>query len=160
MGVITMELRKIASFQMNHNLLEPGMYISRVDGDIVTYDIRMKRPNRGDYLDNPAIHTIEHLFATYVRSNPEVEDNIVYFGPMGCRTGFYFLTRELENRRAIELTQEAFRFIAGFEGEIPGAAEHDCGNWRNHDLVGAKREAELYLPALEGYTEERLQYRQ
>lgn len=144
-----MELRRIQSFQVDHNKLRPGMYISRVDGDVTTYDIRMKTPNAGDYLANGALHTIEHLFATFVRSSA-MAGHIVYFGPMGCRTGFYFLTRGMSHRAAAELARQAFGFIADFSGPIPGAAPGECGNWREHDLEGARREAAAYLPVLAG----------
>lgn len=144
-----MELRQIQSFQVDHTKLRPGMYVSRVDGDVVTYDIRMKTPNAGDYLANGALHTIEHLFATYVRSSA-LSDHVVYFGPMGCRTGFYFLVRGMSHRAAVELARQAFDFIAGFSGPIPGAAVAECGNWKEHDLEGARREAAAYLPVLAG----------
>lgn len=153
-----MELELIQSFQVNHDKLQPGMYTSRVDGDIVTYDLRLKTPNAGDYLDNAALHTIEHLFATYVRSG-EQSDNVVYFGPMGCRTGFYFLTRGLNDAVSIDLVKKAFDFVASFEGEIPGAKREECGNYLNHDLVGAKREAVAYLKVLAGVSTDTLGYK-
>jgi S-ribosylhomocysteine lyase len=135
-------MQKIASFQVNHDVLTPGMYVSRVDGDVVTYDIRMKTPNAGDYLENAAMHTIEHLFATYAR-NSKHTDSVVYVGPMGCRTGFYLLVRDdMSNAEALALTRESFAFIAAFDGPIPGAAASaECGNYLEHDLAGAKREA-------------------
>ena len=115
-------LRKIASFAINHDLLTPGMYVSRVDGDCVTYDLRMKYPNQGDYLAQKPLHTLEHLIATFVRSSPW-SDSVVYFGPMGCRTGFYLILRDSVSKAdAIRLTREAFAFAAAFEGDIPGAA--------------------------------------
>ena len=145
-------MKRIASFSVDHNRLERGMYLSRVDGDVVTYDIRMKKPNGGDYLANAAIHTFEHLFATYVRNSP-LSDLIVYIGPMGCRTGFYFLVRDgMSREQALSLMRETLRFIAGFEGEIPGTRPEECGNYREHDLAGAKREAEAMLPVLERWT--------
>lgn len=153
-----MELRKIASFQVDHTKLDRGIYVSRSDGDIVTYDLRMKKPNSGDYLANAALHTIEHLAATWLRSSP-ASDRIVYFGPMGCRTGFYLVTRGLSHAEAVGLVREAFRFIAGFEGEVPGVSEVECGNWKDHDLPGARAEAAAYLPILEDYPLERLVYR-
>ncbi|MDR3552903.1 MAG: S-ribosylhomocysteine lyase [Clostridia bacterium] len=153
-----MELQRIASFDVDHTKLKRGIYISRVDGDIVTYDLRMKEPNRGDYLENTALHTIEHLFATYVRNSP-LSDGVIYFGPMGCRTGFYFITRALSDAQVIALTQEAFRFTADFEGRVPGSAESECGNFREHDLAGAKAEAERYFDVIAGWTPEMLVYR-
>lgn len=148
-----MELHRIQSFQVDHFKLRPGMYVSRVDGDVVTYDIRMKTPNAGDYLANGALHTIEHLFATYSRSSA-LADHVIYFGPMGCRTGFYFLTRGISHMQAVELTRQAFAFIRDFSGAIPGAAPGECGNWQEHDLAGAKAEAAAYLPVLAGVTSE------
>ena len=108
-------MKQIASFQIDHDVLTPGMYTSRVDGDIVTYDLRFVRPNTPPFLEVAGMHTMEHLFATYVRSSA-FEENIVYFGPMGCRTGFYFLTRGMTHAQAITLTKEALGFIAAYEG--------------------------------------------
>jgi LuxS protein involved in autoinducer AI2 synthesis len=152
-----MELRKIASFQVDHRKLPLGMYISRTDGDIVTYDLRMVRPNTPPYLENGSLHTIEHLFATYARSSA-LSDKVVYVGPMGCRTGFYFLTRAMSHSDAIRLVQESFAFIASFEGAIPGAAEAECGNWKEHDLAGARADAAKYAAVLEAWTEAKLKY--
>jgi S-ribosylhomocysteine lyase len=153
----SMELRKIASFQVDHGKMGPGMYVSRTDGDIVTYDIRMKRPNAESVLENAALHTIEHLFATFARSS-ELSDSVVYVGPMGCRTGFYLLVRGLGAAQALDLARRSFAFIAAYEGEVPGASEAECGNWREHDLAGARAEAARYLPVLEAWTEAKLAY--
>lgn len=144
-------MEKIASFTIDHTILPRGMYVSRVDGDVVTYDIRMRRPNVEEVLTNGSIHTIEHLFATYVR-NSEYTDNIIYFGPMGCRTGCYFLTRGMDGQDVINLTREAFRFIAEYEGEIPGVSAVECGNYRDHDLAQAKIDAKEMVEVLTGYT--------
>jgi S-ribosylhomocysteine lyase len=152
-----MELRKIASFQVDHRKIGPGMYLSRTDGDVATYDIRMKKPNAGSYLENGALHTIEHLFATYARSS-ESSEKVVYVGPMGCRTGFYFLVRGLGPAEAVELVRESFAFIASYEGPIPGASEAECGNWREQDLAGAREEAGAYLRTIESWTAEKLDY--
>ena len=152
-----MELRQIASFQVDHTKLHEGMYTSRIDGDITTYDIRMVRPNGGVYLENGAMHTIEHLFATYARSGP-LRDRVIYVGPMGCRTGFYLLVRDMEPKDAIGLVQGAMAFIAGYEGAIPGASEAECGNWREHDLPGARRAAAGMAERLRGWTVEQLAY--
>lgn len=142
-------MERIASFSVNHDRLDKGMYISRVDGDVVTYDIRMKKPNGGDYLGNGELHTFEHLFATYAR-NSAYRDNVIYVGPMGCRTGFYLLLRDtVSGEDAISLVRESFAFIAAFEGEIPGAKRQECGNWLEHDLENAKQEAAAYLRVLE-----------
>ena len=151
-------MEKIASFTVNHDRLEKGMYVSRVDGDVVTYDIRMKKPNGGDYLGNGELHTFEHLFATYAR-NSEYGGQVIYVGPMGCRTGFYLLLRDtVTGIEAIRLVKEAFAFIRGFEGEIPGSRREECGNYREHDLAGARRTAEDMLGILAGWTAEKLVY--
>jgi S-ribosylhomocysteine lyase len=152
-----MELKKIASFQVDHTKMPRGLYLSRVDGDIATYDLRMKLPNAGDYLANPAMHTIEHLFATWARSSA-YGPAVVYVGPMGCRTGFYLLTRGLSHAAAIELCRGAFAFIASFEGPVPGVSAVECGNWLEHDLPGARAEAAAYLPVLRAATEAGLAY--
>ena len=152
-----MEMKKIASFQVDHNKLDRGIYLSRIDGDIITYDIRMRKPNHAPFLDMPAVHTIEHLFATFVRSG-EFSDHIIYFGPMGCRTGFYFITRGLTHKTVLELIKKAFLFIAEYKGKVPGCSASECGNWLEHDLEGARMESKRFLPILENYTEEQLVY--
>lgn len=151
-------MKQIASFTVNHDRLEKGMYVSRIDGDVITYDIRMKKPNQGDYLSNGALHTFEHLFATYARNSRHAQD-VVYVGPMGCRTGFYVLLRSaVSEREALELARESFRFIADFDGEIPGSRRWECGNYLEHDLPGARAVAEDMLKVLEGWNEDRMQY--
>ncbi len=150
-------MKRIASFEVDHTVLEKGMYISRVDGDVVTYDIRTRKPNVEEVMDNASIHTVEHLFATFVR-NSDFTDKIIYFGPMGCRTGFYFLVRDMAHEDAIKLTRDAFAFIASFEGEVPGVSAVECGNYRDHSLEGAKKEAAMYLPVIENVTVESLKY--
>ena len=151
-------MEKIASFTVNHDRLEKGMYVSRVDGDVVTYDIRMKKPNGGDYLGNGELHTFEHLFATYAR-NSEYGGQVIYVGPMGCRTGFYLLLRDtVSGQEAIRLVREAFAFIQDFEGEIPGSRREECGNYREHDLTGARRTAADMLEVLKDWTAEKLAY--
>ena len=151
-------MKTIASFTVNHDKLDKGMYISRIDGDVVTYDIRMKKPNQGDYLSNGAMHTFEHLFATYVR-NSALGDKVIYVGPMGCRTGFYFLLRDaVSHAQALRLVQESFAFIRDFEGVIPGSKPQECGNHLEHDLPGAKAVAEDMLSVLQDWTEEKMVY--
>ena len=152
-----MELKPIASFQVDHTKLTEGMYISRVDGDVVTYDIRMVRPNCGTYLGYGAIHSFEHLFATYVRSGP-LSGQVIYAGPMGCRTGFYFLVRDMAPETAIRLVRETMAFIADYQGPIPGATEAECGNYREQDLEGARAAARKMLPILKDWTVEKLAY--
>ena len=150
-------MERIASFCVDHTKLDRGMYLSRQDGDVLTWDIRMKKPNQGDYLTTGAAHTLEHLFATYAR-NSAVKDGVIYVGPMGCRTGFYLLTRGLTPAQALELTVDSFRFMAAFEGDIPGASEVECGNYRDMDLPAAKAEAAAMLPVLEALTADQLHY--
>ncbi len=151
-------MKRIASFAVNHDKLQKGIYISRIDGDIVTYDVRCKLPNGGDYLPNGAMHTFEHLFATYAR-NSEFEKSVIYVGPMGCRTGFYLLLRDdVSYENAIKLTKEAFEFTASFEGTIPGSTKIECGNYLEHDLEGAKAIARDMIEVLENYTPEMMKY--
>ena len=144
-------MEKIASFTVDHTKLLRGMYISRIDGDVVTYDIRTRRPNVEEVMENGAIHTLEHLFATFVR-NSKFKDNIIYFGPMGCRTGFYFLTTGMTHGEALKLTQDALAFIETFEGDVPGVSAVECGNYRDHDLDGAKKEAADQKEILKNWT--------
>ena len=151
-------MKRIASFSVDHDKLVPGIYVSRIDGDVITYDIRMKKPNAGDYLSNGALHTFEHLFATYAR-NSEFADSIIYVGPMGCRTGFYFLVRDTMSKAdTLKLVRESFEFISKFEGDIPGATRKECGNYREHDLEGAKAVAKDMILVLENVTVERMEY--
>lgn len=151
-------MKRIESFCVNHDKLTPGMYLSRIDGDAVTYDVRMVTPNAGVYLENDGIHTFEHLFATYVRNTAD-SDNILYVGPMGCRTGFYFITRDkISKARAIELVQETCAFIEHFEGEIPGSSRIECGNYLDHSLPKAKQYAHDLAKTLGGWTEEKMVY--
>lgn len=150
-------MKRIASFCVDHTKLLPGIYVSRIDGDIITYDIRMVRPNTPPYLTNGELHTIEHLFATFAR-NSEYAGRVIYFGPMGCRTGCYFLLRDVPKQEAVKLIIRIFRQIADYEGEIPGAAPSECGNYREHDLTGAKQKAKAYLSVIENWDETKLNY--
>ncbi len=151
-------MKKIASFSVNHDTIQKGMYISRIDGDVATYDIRMKLPNGGDYLDYDAIHTFEHLFATYAR-NTKYADSVIYVGPMGCRTGFYFLVRDtITHSEALDIMVGTMKFIVGFEGEIPGSKKEECGNYLAHSLTGAKEIAKDMLPVLENWNTDKMQY--
>ncbi len=153
-------MKKIASFTINHDTLEKGMYISRVDGDIITYDIRMKKPNGGDYFAMSAAHTVEHLFATYAR-NSKWGNEVVYVGPMGCRTGFYLLTRDtLSKKDAIQMVKESMQFICDFEGGIPGSKKEECGNYLDHDLTGAKALGKEMAEVLSVWTENDLNYKE
>ena len=151
-------MKQIASFCVDHDKLKKGMYISRIDGDVVTYDLRMKRPNGGDYLSNGALHTLEHLLATYAR-NSALADQVVYVGPMGCRTGFYLLLRDtVTPEQAIALSRDALAFVASFSGEIPGTKPRECGNCLEHDLPGATAVAEDMLDVLKHWAKENLAY--
>jgi S-ribosylhomocysteine lyase len=150
-------MERIASFCVDHNRLLPGIYTSRVDEDIVTYDIRMRKPNVPPYLTNSALHTIEHLFATFAR-NSVWRDHVIYFGPMGCRTGFYLLLRNMSPEDAIRLIVDTFRKIADYSGSIPGASASECGNYREHDLNGAVREAKNFLPVIQNWKVDQLNY--
>ena len=151
-------MKKIASFTIVHTILPKGMYLSRTDANTVTYDIRMRRPNVEEVLDNGSIHTLEHLFATYVR-NSDVADKIVYFGPMGCRTGFYFITLDsLSKQGAIALTRSALKFCAEYLGDVPGVSAEECGNYRDHNLKGAKKEAADMYEVLATWSVDQLAY--
>ena len=153
-------MKKISSFTINHDTLEKGLYVSRIDGDVITYDIRAKKPNGGDYLGNPAMHTIEHIFATFVRNSVH-SDSVIYFGPMGCRTGFYLLMRDNVSKEAvIELVKSAFSFIAEFSGEIPGSCKEECGNYLEHNLEEAKREAKIMVEVLADWKVSDLAYKE
>lgn len=139
--------------------MEKGIYISRIDNDIITYDLRFVKPNVGPYLENDGLHTFEHLFATYVR-NSKYSDEIIYFGPMGCRTGFYFVVRDsLSSDIVIKLINETCEFISLFEGEIPGTKKVECGNYLDHDLLKARKYAKEYLEVINDYTVDRLNYK-
>ena len=155
-------MEKITSFTINHIKLQPGIYVSRKDScngtTITTFDLRMTSPNEEPVMNTAEVHTIEHLAATFLRNHEEFGSRIVYFGPMGCRTGFYLLTRGLTPAEALELTVESFRFMAGFEGAVPGASEVECGNYRDMDLPAAKAEAAAMLPVLEALTGDELHY--
>ena len=152
-------MKKIASFEVDHTTLQPGMYLSRTDGGVVTYDLRFIRPNTPPFLPPAVLHTVEHIFATYAR-NSRFGPHIVYFGPMGCRTGFYLiLAGAYESADIVPLLKEMFAFISEYEGEIPGAAPEACGNYLDLNLPMAKYVAKRYLTeALENITRERLNY--
>ena len=151
-------MRKIASFTVNHDTLETGVYVSRTDGDAVTYDLRMKKPNAGSYISPKSLHTIEHLLATYVR-NSKYTDDVIYAGPMGCRTGFYLILRDnVSKQELIELLRETFAYIADFTGDIPGNSRIECGNYLEHDLEAAKADAKEYLEVLLKVTPEMMNY--
>ena len=140
-------MKKIASFTVNHDYIIPGIYLSRADGDVVTYDLRTRRPNCGDYMDNLTMHSLEHMFATLVRNSP-IADEVIYFGPMGCQTGFYLLTRaSISHEKVLEVVKSVLRQIEN-ETAMFGATRVECGNYQNLSLDAAKREAAAYLAVL------------
>lgn len=139
-------MEKITSFTIDHNVLKKGFYLSRVDKNVFTYDLRFKEPNKGDYLHMAAMHTIEHLFATVVR-NSAYKDKVVYFGPMDCRTGFYLLLFDMNKDEALKLTKECVAKCLELD-TIPGSKKIECGNYRSHNLAGAKKELSEYLDVL------------
>jgi S-ribosylhomocysteine lyase len=142
-------INRIASFSVDHDYIVPGVYISRIDGDIVTYDLRTRVPNAGDYMDNLTMHSVEHMFATYVR-NSAYSDRVIYFGPMGCQTGFYLLVRDTSNDETLALVISVLKNIISHSGEMFGCSEIECGNYRNLSVEAAKEEARRYLEILEG----------
>ena len=143
-------MERIKSFQINHNILEPGFYISREDDNVITSDLRTRKPNNGDYMSNATMHSLEHMFATYAR-NSAVSDKVIYFGPMGCQTGFYFLVKDLAPVEVFELTIEILEDIVAYEGPVFGASAIECGNYANLDLALAKEEAAKYLEVLNNW---------
>ena len=141
-------MERITSFNIDHDKLEPGIYVSRIDGDITTYDLRTRKPNNGEYMDTTTAHTVEHMFATFIR-NSEIKDDVIYFGPMGCRTGFYLLIRNADNERVLEVTKRILSDILAYEGPVFGASRRECGNFRDLDLSKCKAECSAYLKVLE-----------
>ncbi len=141
------KINKIASFTVDHDLLTEGIYVSRIDGDITTYDLRTRIPNGGDYMDNLTMHSVEHMFATYIRAS-KISDRVIYFGPMGCQTGFYLLVRNADNAETLAVVIETLEKILSHDGEMFGAVRQECGNYLNLDLSAAKRECERYLDIL------------
>ena len=152
-------MERIASFTVDHNVLVPGLYLSRRDGNVVTLDLRFKKPNTGDLLSNSQMHSVEHLIATLLR-NSEDKEAVIYFGPMGCQTGFYFLfdNRLLSLEGAIELLQEVFEKAVEFEGEMPGKSPAECGNYVNLDVDTGKAACKWYADLIRDWTVERLSY--
>lgn len=138
-------MERIKSFSVDHRKLTEGVYISRIDGDIVTYDMRFCKPNCGKYLSESEMHTIEHMLATYLR-NSEYKDSVIYFGPMGCRTGFYLLMRnDVSYDAVLALIKDVLRKTLDYEGEVYGKSEIECGNYRTLDLAAAKKACSEYL---------------
>lgn len=144
------KINKITSFTVDHDKIVPGIYISRIDGDITTYDLRTRKPNNNDYMDNITMHSVEHMFATYIR-NSEIKDDVIYFGPMGCQTGFYLLLRNNDEEKTISVILNTLKNIINHDGEMFGAERKECGNYLNLDLTTAKKECQKYLEALLSY---------
>ena len=140
-------MKRIASFDVDHDKIKKGIYISRIDGDITTYDMRTRVPNMGDYMSNITMHSVEHMFATYIR-NGEIGENVIYFGPMGCRTGFYLLVRDTDPAVVGDAVKKALQRIIDHSGEMFGNTAKECGNYRELDLSAAKAEARAYLDIL------------
>lgn len=158
-------MEKITSFTIDHIGLQPGLYVSRQDKvgseTVTTFDLRLTSPNEEPVLNTAEIHTIEHLAATYLRNDPIWKDKVLYFGPMGCRTGFYLLLAgDLRSEDVLELVIKCFRFIAHFEGVVPGASAKDCGNYLDMNLPMAKYWGKKYAELLSGADDTRLHYPQ
>ena len=152
-------MERIASFTVDHTALVPGLYLSRRDGTTVTFDLRFKKPNTGDLLSNAELHSVEHIIATLLRNSPQ-KDAVIYFGPMGCQTGFYFLFdgEQLSNANAVRLLQRVFTAAAKFDGAMPGASARECGNYRNLDVELARRCCAYYADVIADWSEEKLVY--
>lgn len=140
-------MKRITSFSVDHDKIVPGMYISRIDGDVTTYDLRTRTPNAGEYMDNRTMHSVEHMAATFLR-NSELSEKILYFGPMGCQTGFYLLVRDTEPQEVLRVLKKCLADILAYDGPMPGAARKECGNYLNLDLGDAKAECQAYLDVL------------
>ena len=140
-------MERITSFCVDHDLITEGIYVSRIDGDITTYDLRTRKPNADDYMDHITMHSLEHMFATYIR-NSDIGASVIYFGPMGCRTGFYLLVRDLDNETVLEEVKKALKKVIEHDGEMFGASRKECGNYRELSLDAAKTECKRYLAAL------------
>ena len=152
-------MERISSFTVDHNVLVPGLYLSRRDGSVVTFDLRFKKPNTGDLLSNSQMHSVEHLVATFLR-NSAGKDAVVYFGPMGCQTGFYFLFDgdKLTNGQAIALLQAVFAQAAVYDGPMPGCSAAECGNYRNLSVEEGRACCAWYSRLIDRWTEEKLTY--
>lgn len=144
-------MEKIASFTIDHDVLVPGFYISRIDGDITTYDLRTRKPNAGDYMSDATMHSVEHMFATYVR-NSEISDDVIYFGPMGCQTGFYLLVRNQAPRKVFDIAKDVLKKIVDHDGEVFGKSAIECGHYENLDIELAKKESQFMLETFEAQT--------
>lgn len=147
------KINKIASFTVDHDLLVEGIYVSRIDGDVTTYDLRTRVPNSGDYMDNLTMHSVEHMVATYIRASA-ISDRVIYFGPMGCQTGFYLLVRDADNSEVLGVVRDVLIKVIEHDGEMFGAVRRECGNYKNLSLDAAKRECTRYLEKLDSRTQD------
>ena len=152
-------MERIASFTVDHNKLQPGLYLSRRDGEVTTFDLRFKKPNTGDLLTNAEMHSVEHIIATLLRNSPRKEA-VVYFGPMGCQTGFYFLfdSRQLTDAQAVQLVKDVFAAGAAYSGPMPGKSEVECGNFVNLEVSLANAQCAFYRDVIRDWTEADLSY--
>ena len=152
-------MERIASFQVDHNKLVPGMYLSRRDGEVTTFDLRFKKPNTGDLLTNAEMHSVEHIIATLLRNSTQ-KDAVIYFGPMGCQTGFYFLfdSRRLTDQQAVELVKTVFAQGAAYAGEMPGKSPAECGNYVNLEVSLANAQCAYYSGIIRDWTADKLAY--
>lgn len=141
-------IQRITSFSVDHDKITPGIYISRIDGDITTFDLRTRTPNSGDYIDDVTMHSVEHMLATFLR-NSDISENVIYFGPMGCRTGFYLLVRTLSPERVLKEVRAALVKTIKHQGEVFGATRQECGNFECLDLASAQKECKRYLDVLD-----------
>ena len=149
---MVMNPAKIESFKIDHNKLKEGIYISRTDGDIVTYDLRTRKPNMGDYMDNVTMHSVEHMVATFIRSS-QIGENVIYFGPMGCQTGFYLLVRDsVKKEDVLSALKDVLEKTVSHKGDVFGASQIECGNYKSLDIEKAKAECRRYLEIINGYT--------
>lgn len=150
-------MEKIKSFEVDHRFIKEGIYISRIDHDITTYDLRTKIPNQPDLMDHSTMHSVEHLFATIVR-NSFIKKNVIYFGPMGCQTGFYLLVKDANNQEVLNHIKDIFEKISVYDGEMPGYSEIECGNYISLSIDNAKALAKEYFAKIKDLTVENLIY--
>jgi len=150
-------MKRITSFSVDHDYIVPGVYLSRIDGDITTYDLRTRCPNCGDYMDDVTMHTVEHMLATFFR-NSEIADQVIYFGPMGCQTGFYLLIRNADHTQVLNILRQSLAKTIEHEGSVFGASRKECGNYQSLNLDCAKKECSAYLAAIRDWTKDMLDY--
>ncbi|MBR3503670.1 MAG: S-ribosylhomocysteine lyase [Clostridia bacterium] len=150
-------MKQIASFSVDHDHIVPGVYLSRIDGDITTYDLRTRKPNCGDLMDNSTMHTCEHMLATFLR-NSRIADSVIYFGPMGCQTGFYLLVRDGDHQEVLDVLRESLQKTIDYDGPVFGASRKECGNYISLDLEKAKAECARYLDVIKDWESKDLVY--